>query len=96
MDTPTENDATFVAVLQGRSRIKVACGPTDGQVLGEFPRQPNWLDFVQELHETLLIPSRARGRMLNGVGAAFLLLLNATGIGDLVAGHSKLEARAEG
>ncbi len=80
VDTPTENDATFVAVLQGRSRIKVACGPTDGQVLGEFPRQPNWLDFVQELHESLLIPRGARGRMLNGVGAAFLLLLNATGL----------------
>jgi uncharacterized iron-regulated membrane protein len=80
VDVPTENDATFVAVLQERSRIKVACGPADGKVLGEFPRGRNWLDVVQELHETLLVQQRGRGRMLNGIGAAFLLLLNATGM----------------
>ena len=80
VDAPTEEDATFVAVLEGRSRIKVACGPKLGKVLGEFPRGRNWLDVVQELHESLLIPRRDRGRMLNGVGAVFLLLLNATGL----------------
>jgi len=72
---PAENDATFVAVLEGRGRIKVACGPTEGQVLGEFPRKRNWLDVVQELHESLLIHPGSQGRMLNGVGAASLLLL---------------------
>jgi uncharacterized iron-regulated membrane protein len=77
---PSENDATFVAVLQGRGRITVASEPKEGEVLGEFPRKPNWLDFTQELHESLLVPSRGRGRMLNGIGAAFLLLLNATGM----------------
>ncbi len=50
VEAPTEFDATFVAVLQGRNRIRVGCGPNDGQVLGEFPRGPNWLDFVDELH----------------------------------------------
>jgi uncharacterized iron-regulated membrane protein len=80
VDAPTENDATFVAVLQGRGRIKVACGPADGKVLGEFPTGRNWLDVVQELHETLLVQQRGRGRMFNGIGAAFLLLLNATGM----------------
>jgi len=80
VDTPAENEATFVAVLQGRGQIRVACGPKEGEVLGEFPRERNWLDVVQELHETLLLQRRGFGRMLNGVGAAFLLLLNATGI----------------
>jgi uncharacterized iron-regulated membrane protein len=80
VDAPAENDATFVAVLQGRSQIKVASDPKDGRVLGEFSRAGNWLDVVEELHVSLLIPMRGRGRMLNGVGAAFLLLLNATGM----------------
>lgn len=71
VDAPGEDNATFVAVLEGRSRIKVACSPKEGRVLGEFPRKPNWLDVVQELHESLLI--HRMGRVLNGVGAAFLL-----------------------
>ncbi len=58
----------------------MACGPTDGKVLGEFPRVGNWLDVVEALHVSLLIRQRGQGRMLNGIGAAFLLLLNATGM----------------
>jgi uncharacterized iron-regulated membrane protein len=80
VNAPGENDATFVAILEGRGRIKVACAPQEGKVLGEFPRGENWLDVVQELHETLLIQRRGQGRMLNGIGGAFLLLLNATGM----------------
>jgi uncharacterized iron-regulated membrane protein len=80
VDAPTDEEATFVAVLEGRGRIKVACGPTQGKVLGEFPRRRNWLDVMQELHESLLIHPGSQGRMLNGVGAAFLLLLNVTGM----------------
>ncbi len=78
VDLPGEIDATFVAVLEGRGRIKVASDPNDGRVLGEFPRQATWLDVVQDLHETLL--AGRVGRKLNGVGAIFLLLLNVTGI----------------
>lgn len=80
VDTPAENDATFVSVLQGRNRIKVASDPKDGKVLGEFPRRENWLGVIEELHVSLLIPMRGQGRKWNGVGAAFLLLLNATGM----------------
>jgi uncharacterized iron-regulated membrane protein len=58
----------------------VASSPTDGRVLGVFPRRRTWLDVVQELHESLLLRRRDHGRMLNGVGGAFLLLLNATGL----------------
>jgi uncharacterized iron-regulated membrane protein len=81
VNTPDDDNATFVAVLEGRSgRIKVACGPKEGKVLGEFPRERNWLDVVQEFHESLLLHPGSQGRMWNGVGAAFLMLLNATGM----------------
>jgi uncharacterized iron-regulated membrane protein len=80
--TPTEGEPTFVALVQslGRSRteIRVAADPATGQVLGEFPRNNSWLSVVTRLHENLLIgPS---GRRVNGYGAAFLLLLNITGL----------------
>jgi len=80
VQAPSENDATFVSILEGRGRVKVASGPKEGKVLGEFPRGRNWLDVVQELHESLLIHPGSQGRMFNGVGAALLLLLNATGM----------------
>jgi uncharacterized iron-regulated membrane protein len=81
VDAPSEDEATFVAVLLGPGgRTKVACGPNQGGVLGEFPIDRNWLDVVQEFHETLLIHPGSQGRMWNGVGAAFLLLLNVTGM----------------
>jgi uncharacterized iron-regulated membrane protein len=80
VDAPSAGNATFVAVLEGPGRFKVACAPTQGTVLGEFPRRRNWLDVVQELHESLLVHPGSQGRMWNGVGAAFLLLLNATGM----------------
>ncbi|HTW64509.1 MAG TPA: PepSY-associated TM helix domain-containing protein [Bryobacteraceae bacterium] len=78
VDTPSDEEATFVAILEGRGRVKVACGPQDGKVLGVFPRRRNWLGVVQELHESLMI--HHNGRILNGVGAAFLVLLNITGM----------------
>ena len=43
-----------------------------------MPPPAAWLAFVRQLHETLLIGGR--GRVCNGVGAAFLLFLAATGI----------------
>lgn len=80
VDAPSENDATFVAVVEGRGRIKVACNPNDGKVLGVFPRRRTWLDVILDLHESLLIPIHRTGRVLNGVGGALLLLLNLTGM----------------
>ncbi len=80
VDAPSENDATFVAVLEGRGRIKVACSPADGKVLGVFPRRRTWLDVILDLHESLLIPIHRTGRVLNGIGGALLLLLNLTGM----------------
>jgi uncharacterized iron-regulated membrane protein len=76
--TPTEADPTFVAILEGRGRITVASSAATGRVLGEFPRRTSWIDIVRELHDSLL--SHRPGRILNGVGAAFLLLLSVTGL----------------
>lgn len=76
---PTDSDATFVGVLEGRGRISVASDPNSGKVLGEFPSGRNWLGFVRELHETLLLSGHT-GRLLNGIAGAFLLLLNVTGL----------------
>ncbi|MGH9559791.1 MAG: PepSY-associated TM helix domain-containing protein, partial [Bryobacteraceae bacterium] len=78
--TPTEGQPTFVALIQdrGRGQIRVAAAPASGAILGEFPRKKSWLDTVLSLHETLLMG--ISGRRLNGGAAAFLLLLNITGL----------------
>jgi uncharacterized iron-regulated membrane protein len=80
--TPTEGEPTFVAIVQNigwsRAEIRVAADPATGAVLGEFPRNDSWLRVVTRLHETLLIGPV--GRRVNGGGAAFLLLLNITGL----------------
>jgi uncharacterized iron-regulated membrane protein len=75
---PTSFNPTFVATLLGRGRITVACDPATGVVLGPVPRSAAWLTFLRQVHETLLI--RGTGRVWNGGGAAFLLLLAATGL----------------
>ncbi len=80
--TPTEGEPTFVALVQefdrDRTEIRVAADPATGKVLGEFPRNNTWLNVVTRLHETLLIGPK--GRRVNGYGAAFLLVLNITGM----------------
>jgi uncharacterized iron-regulated membrane protein len=75
---PNSFNPTFIATLGGRGRLVVACDPATGEVLGPIPPSAAWLAFVRQLHETLLI--RGDGRAWNGVGAAFLLLLAATGL----------------
>src|SRR6185503_13823682 len=75
---PNTLNPTFVATLGGRGRMVVACNPATGEVLGPMPPPAAWLAFVRQLHETLLIGGS--GRVWNGVGAGFLLLLAATGL----------------
>ncbi len=76
---PSQTDPTFATILQGRQgRIKVASSPESGEVLGVFPRRRTLIDFVRDLHETLLV--HRTGRILNGVGGAILLLLSVTGL----------------
>jgi uncharacterized iron-regulated membrane protein len=78
LTAPTSFNPAFVATLSGRGRISVACDPATGDILGPVPRRAAWLTLVGRMHETLLI--RGRGRVWNGVGAAFLLFLAGTGL----------------
>ncbi len=75
---PNAFNPTFVATLAGRGRLTIACDPATGTVLGPMPPPAAWLVVVRQLHETLLIGGT--GRVWIGVGAAFLLLLAATGL----------------
>ena len=75
---PWASDHTFVARVQGRTQIRVAADPATGEVLGVAPRGPAWLDKVEELHVSLFLSRN--GRILNGIGAAFLLLMCVTGL----------------
>jgi len=79
---PTQTEPIFVARIQGGARnpgvANVAAHPTTGQILGPLPRQRSWLSVIRDLHVTLLIGFK--GRQINGVFAAFLLLLNVTGM----------------
>jgi len=75
---PWASDHTFVARVQGRTQIRVAADPTTGEVLGVAPIGPVWLDKVEELHVSLFVSRN--GRILNGTGAALLLLMCITGV----------------
>ena len=78
IQAPTEREPSFTARLQARTRLNIACDASTGAVLGEVPPGPRWLRFITELHETLLIGRR--GRIVNGVGGIFLLLMGASGL----------------
>lgn len=75
---PTVNEPVFIATLQTRGRLDVACDPLTGRVLGEIPRRPSRLDWVYDLHENLL--ARRTGRVINGIAAAILALVTLTGL----------------
>jgi uncharacterized iron-regulated membrane protein len=75
---PTDREPTFSAVLVDRAQIRIALHPDTGELLGPVPATRNWLDYVEQLHVSLLVPRN--GRIPNGIGAAFLLLMAGTGL----------------
>lgn len=77
LTAPTPNTPVFTATLAGRARTVVAADRVTGAVLGPLPPSAAWLTFTRRLHTTLLLSGV--GRTVNGVGAALLLLLAATG-----------------
>lgn len=79
ISTPTKAEPVFLTTLQSRSgRIAIASDAATGKILGPLARKRSWLNFVQDLHITLLLGPK--GRAINGVGGAFLLLINITGL----------------
>lgn len=76
---PSDDRPFFsIDVFGRRGRTTVVADPLHGAALGELHEYVSWLAFVQNLHITLLVGPR--GRMFNGIGGAFLLLLNVTGM----------------
>jgi uncharacterized iron-regulated membrane protein len=76
--TPTRTEPVFIATIQPRRRLKIACHPVTGQLLGEVPVRHSRLDWVYRLHEDLL--GGRTGRVVNAVCAMALLLLVLTGL----------------
>jgi uncharacterized iron-regulated membrane protein len=75
---PGKTEPHFIARLLGRGQIRVAVDASTGEVLGETKRGAAWLDVVERLHTSLFL--FRKGRVLNGVGGALLLLMCATGM----------------
>src|SRR5580704_4383187 len=75
---PGKTEPNYVARLLGRTQIRVGVDAITGEVLGEAKRGPAWLDTVEKLHVSLF--ASRNGRILNGAGAAFLLLMCITGL----------------
>ena len=75
---PGKTEPNYIARLLGRTQIRVAVDAGTGEVLGDVKRGPAWLDIVEKLHVSLF--ASRTGRILNGVGAAFLLLICISGL----------------
>ncbi len=77
--SPTADEPFFVATVLGRSERSTArLDPFTGAFAGRVNTRRSWVDFVADLHMTLLLGRK--GRVANGVGAALLLVLNITGL----------------
>jgi uncharacterized iron-regulated membrane protein len=75
---PGKTEPNYVARLLGRTQIRVGVDAGTGEILGEPKRGPAWLDTVEKLHVSLF--ASRNGRIINGVGAASLLVMCLTGI----------------
>lgn len=90
---PTEANPLFMTTLldqpkpgsrggnRGRapgSQLAVYSHPQTGEVLGSADREHSWVNWVEDLHVSLLLGRS--GRLWNGIGAAVLLALTVTGL----------------
>ena len=77
--TPTPDEPLFNTRIQDRGRrISVRSDPQTGKTLRLLERTHTWLDFIADLHITLL--TGIEGRKANGAGGALLLIVNLTGL----------------
>ena len=78
IDAPTAARPTVLAyITRGRDFLTVFADPATGRVLGELPGHRS-IRILQDLHFNLL--SGRPGRVVNGIGAACLLVMCATGL----------------
>jgi uncharacterized iron-regulated membrane protein len=77
---PTVFSNTFLTYMEGPNQqwLYVFADPADGHIVGDSDLKSSWLFWVAELHFRLLAGDT--GWILNGTGAAFLVLLSITGI----------------
>jgi uncharacterized iron-regulated membrane protein len=76
---PSEDHPNVVAYLYKNERYSaVFVDPRDGRILGELDGEGSFLRWLQRLHFDLL--AGRTGRIVNGTGALFLLLLCGTGV----------------
>lgn len=77
---PTPERPVFLGFLrEKKGSLTVSIDPTTGKILGAVDLQKSVLSWVAQFHYFLLA-GRWPGLMLNGIGAACLLLLTITGI----------------
>ena len=78
VDAPTTARPTYLAyVTTPRSFTTVLIDPVSAEVLGELPDR-SWIRSLQDLHYDLL--GGRTGRMINGAGAAAILVMGVTGV----------------
>jgi uncharacterized iron-regulated membrane protein len=78
IDAPTDRRPTYLAYVSSeRDFLTVLLDPVDGRVLGLLPKG-TFATTLQDLHFDLL--AGRTGRIVNGMGAALLLLLVLTGL----------------
>jgi uncharacterized iron-regulated membrane protein len=78
VDAPTTSRPTYLAyVTRGNDFVTILADPATGRVLGELP-DAGAIRLLQDVHFNLL--GGRRGRLANGVGAAALLTMCATGL----------------
>lgn len=76
---PMLNHSTIRGYLRkGEDYLVVDAHPVTGEILGEHDSEGSFLSWLQQLHFNLL--AGHTGRIINGVGALFLLLLCFTGM----------------
>jgi uncharacterized iron-regulated membrane protein len=77
IDAPTTTRPTYLAyVIRGERFLTILVDPVTGTVLGELPER-SLVRTAQDIHFDLL--GGRTGRVVNGIGAVFLLLMCLTG-----------------
>ena len=78
IDAPTTARPTYLAyVIRGERFLTLLVDPVTGKVLGELPER-SFVRTLQDLHFDLL--AGRTGRIVNGIGAVFLLTMCVTGL----------------